>query len=477
MSILKIHTRAGAKALLWSGVSTLALSQVFARSESDLERQDAPTPERSGAALIGQTAFSDVEDHHLAAPLIVLPDATASEGAMRQRIEWMLHAGSASSDVERATRAHEAIDVITGQLAPRGEFDPELLAENIALLAIEYAAIISSLFIGHLDDVPDLIDQVTDHVDVQSLVQATAWMFVCWAAFEQQREACLGWRLRHVRLDGLLATEGKRWTIAQTFGPRFEEYKLALKFQKLHQDNLRNGVDRIGDKRTINSLEKWLTKIGKPELRAANEQETISRFGISRVPTLTRHLDFYRESAEWYHNRYERMLVGEDGQHRGGQFADMLAARISTVHRTAIVCARTFHIASLAARATTTDDLRKMLNTRLPPVLRPSKDTKPRPDKFRLRQLFHVTRLEFLRDGEHLPKCLKGSVGADYSLLPLDLSPADSRRGHEIFDKCWTELRNQPGDWQFITSFGWQCNAPSVVRDTALARKMTGSRT
>lgn len=464
--IHKFHSFGAGKAWLYGSVSLYTLSHLLTLDASSLENQAEPTPEESGAALLEKTDLSEVEDRHLAAPVIKFPEVPENEDAMRKRIEWMFHAGALSADPERATRAHEAIDVIGGQIAPNGEFDPELLAENIALLADKWPQVVTALFVGDLDDVARLIDQADAHeVDIRELVRAAAWMFVCWGALEQQREASLGWRLRHVSSDGILAADGKGWTIAQTFSSRFEQYKTAHKFLELYNDNARKGIDRVNDKRTINSLEKCLAKIDKAELNAANEQEVVARFGIGYIPVIPRLLEIYRESADCFHAEYKRILIGADGKSRGGQQADMLSARITVVHRTAIVCARTLHLGSLAASATTTDDLRAMLSARVPTVLRPSRG-KPREDKFRLRQLLYVIRLLFLRDGEHLPKKLKGSSVFE-RILPLDLDNNDRRRGHEILDSCWAELNAQPRDWQFDTPFGWQCSAGGAEKNAS----------
>src|SRR5690606_1086329 len=108
-------------------------------------------------------------------------------------------------------------------------------------------------------------------------------------------------------------------------------------------------------------------------------------------------------------------------------------------------CARTCHLASLAARARTTDDLRAMLDAHRPDVLRPCTGKRLRQwNKFRLRQLFYVVRIEFLCDGEHLPKAMKSMI--EHPELPLDLDDGEDRRGHELFDACWAELNDQPDD-------------------------------
>lgn len=105
-----------------------------------------------------------------------------------------------------------------------------------------------------------------------------------------------------------------------------------------------------------------------------------------------------------------------------------------------------------------------MLDTGEPEVLRPCRGKRLKDwDKWRLRQLFHIVRIEFLQDGEHLPKRLKG-VDPDQVVLPLELSEEESRRGRKLLDDCWAELCNQPSGWRFITPFGWQCDGGPRMR-------------
>ena len=472
---------------LLPGVST-AIAQALASEQIRLQLLPAPTAEESGAALLDKTDLRDGRNMHLQAERIRFAGVPAGEDAMRQRIEWMFHAGSRSSDSEIACRSLEAIDVMIGQIAPDGEtgpdkeaepqyddvsaqpnFDPESLAEALAALARSHPELVAALFQGDLDDVPTLIDDAVKAGAVaKELVGHSAWMFVCWAALEQQREACLGWRLLHKELDDAWRGETRWcWTIGQIFRPKTKQHAFAHEMKQLYTDNVARGVTELKDKRRINSIERALQKMGMGGLTRANERAIIAWFGerIARIPTLLHHCSAL---ADDYHRSYRAFLAGPGGRSRAGQHADMLTARISAVHRTAIVCARTCHLALLAARAQTSDDLRAMLDTRLPAVLRPSIGKRQKCwDKFRLRQLFHVVRIELLQDGEHLPKALKGATPDEQSDLPLELDDKENRRGHELFDQCWAELNNQPADWRFITPFGWQCDGRPRIRLSA----------
>ena len=466
--------------------SAMTIAQALVCEELRIQMLPAPTAEESGAALLKKTDLRDVWNVHLAAKRIRFHDVPASEESKRQRIEWMFHAGSRSSDPGLASRAMYAIDLMIAQIAPDGEtgpdeeaepqydavspqacFDPESFAEELAALDKTQPGLVAALFRGDLDDVPALIDDAVKNGAVRKeMVGHSAWMFVCWGALEQQREACLGWRLLHKQLDDVWGSETRSsWTIGQIFGWRTDEHAFAHEMKRLYSENAARGIEKLEDKRTVNRIERTLRKMRLGGLTRANEREIIARFGeprISRIPAFLHHCSVF---ADDYHGCYRAFLTGQGGRSRAGQRADMLFARISAVHRSAVVCARTSHLASLAAKAQTTDDLRAMLDARLPQVLRPcSGKRKKRWDKFRLRQLLHVVRIEFLRDGEHLPKSMKGVTLAEHQQLLLDLGDEENRRGHELFDQCWKELNNQPADWQFITPFGWQCDGLPRVR-------------
>ncbi len=451
---------------LLPGASTLTLAEALICEQILVETQDAPTAEESGEALLAKTNFHDARNAHLEAERVRLLNVPAGKDAMRERIEWMWHAGSRSADPKLASRAEEAIEVMIDQVAPHGGFDLDTLADELSLLAGAHPELVAALFRGDLDDVPDLIiEAVQNGAREHELVETAAWMSVCWGALEQQREASLGWRLIHRRLDDIWGSEDSGpWTIGQIFRPKTKWHAFAHKIRKLYSDNLRRGIETLEDKRTINAIEKTLRKLGLGGINRANEREIMAMFGHGRIGRIPDLLRGFGGHADAYHRRYQRLLTGADGESRAGQRADMLTARISAVHRTAIVCARTCHLAALAAKARSSDDLRAMLGAHLPDVLRPSTNKQPRPDKLRLCQFFHVVRLEFLRDGGHLPKKLKGSPGAEHIVLPLELNEKDSRRAHEVLDTCWAELNNQPADWRFITPLGWQCDGLPRVR-------------
>jgi hypothetical protein len=454
------------------GASTVTIAQALLCEDLLVTWQGKPTPEESGAALLAAHDLRDVKNVHLGAERVRFLDVPADEDAMRERIAWMWHAGSCSRGPQRACRAAEATEVMIDQVALNAEFEPATLAEGLAALNEIEPELVAALFCGDLDDVPGLIDDAVDRGAARTeLVGPAAWMFVCWAALEQQREACLGWRLIRKPLDEVWGNEmTKSWTIGQIFRPKTGEHAFAHEMQKLYYDNLRSDVDRVEDKRTVNRIERTLRKLSLGGVNRANESEIIALFGkdrIGRIPALLRR---HGGDADAYHRRYLAILTGADGTSRAGRRADMLAARISAVHRSAIVFARTCHLAALAAKAGTTGDLCAMLDTRLPEVLRPCSGTRQKDwGKFRLRQLFHVVRMEFLQDGEHLPKAMKSMAPAEHPELPLELDAGEDRRGHELFDQCWAELNDQPADWRFITPFGWQCDGLPRVRLSAPA--------
>jgi hypothetical protein len=465
---------------LLPGVCTITIAQALVCEQLLIALQAAPTAEESGATLLAATDLRKVRNVHLEAERIRILDVPAGEDAMRERIEWMWHAGSRSSDTNCTVRAAEAIDVMVCQVAPDGEigpdeeaepqydftsqshFDPATLAEELAALQTTQPELVAALFRGDLADVQGLIDDAVNDGAVRAeLVSPAAWMFVCWGALEQQREACLGWRLIHERLDAVWGETSQCWTIGQIFRPKTEEHAFAHEMKQLYFDNVDQGVKKLEDMRTVKRIERTLQKMSFGWINRGNEREILALFSEhrrARIPMLLRH---HAGDADAYQRRYHSFLTGPDGASRAGRRADMLTARISAVHRTAIVCARTCHLAALATKAGTTGDLRAMLDTHLPQVLRPCSRKRQKDwSKFRLRQLFHVVRVEFLRDGEHLPKKWKGAVNAEDRKLPLELDEEDSRRGHELFDHCWAELNSQPSDWRFITPFGWQCDRP-----------------
>lgn len=238
--------------------------------------------------------------------------------------------------------------------------------------------------------------------------------------------------------------------------------------KRIYTDNVEGGVDRLEDKRTINRIEKTLRSYNMGWCNRRNETEIIAMFGKDRVSRLPVLLGRFSAEAGTYHERYLGLLTGPDGRSRAGQRADMLSARISAAHRAAIVCAPTCHLGSLAPNAQTSDDLRAMLDAHLPRVLAPS-EKRGNTHKLGLRQLFHAVRIEFLCDGEHLPKNAKGAASSGHMVLPLELDKSSRRRAHELFDQCFVELTDQPADWRFITPFGWQCDGKPRIRLSAVS--------
>lgn len=237
----------------------------------------------------------------------------------------------------------------------------------------------------------------------------------------------------------------------------------------LYEANLASGIREVTDKRTINSIERRLKEVGLGFINRKSEKEIFAAFGAGGAACLVEELDQRAAAADVYLRCYQADLKGPDGKSRAGKHADALLARISCVDRLAIVVARTCHLAELARHAKTTDDLRAMLNAHLPGILRPRKDKRDAPEKERMRNIYHVLRVEFLRDGEHWSKAEKQQPLDMRALTPLELTEGERQRGHEIFDRCWRELQNQPSDWRFISPFGWQCDNRPRVRFSAPA--------
>ena len=289
-------------------------------------------------------------------------------------------------------------------------------------------------------------------------------MYVIWALFELQREACLGWRLVYQPINGLWGLEPtKRYTIGQVFRPKLDRYRLAEELAGRFRRCSDRGSDHITDKRVINKIEARAKKHGYGRLNRENEAAIIASFGRPSIEQVEAMISDARALADPYFGRFQALMKHPDGKTKAGQGADMLSARISAVHRTAIVAARVYELSKLAGMAATTDDLRSMLNTHLPPVLRIADDKAADPDKLRLRQLFHVYRIDFLRDGEHLPKNRKGKEAHGFH-PPLELDFDQYRRGRGIFDRAWAALNSQPEDWRFITPFGWQCDSERAIK-------------
>lgn len=454
---------------LLPGISTITLADALACDPLIVETQAAPPAEVSGETLLVSTDFRRVRNAHLEAHRVRFMARPVGEEGMLRRINWMWHAGSRSPDFELRCHATAAIRYMIDYLFLDEGFEPESLAEDLARIEEDHPAVTSALFTGDLDEVPDLIDEAIESgADEQELVRAAAWMFVTWGALEQQREACLGHRLIHCPLDGVWGAGGTGpWTIGKLFRPHIQRHRFAHEMMDLYHANLASGAERIEDKRTIARIERTLSRMGVRGINRANEQEVFALFGQGRMASIPVHLSEAAGEADAFQSHYEAILAGPDGSGRAGQRPDMMRARISAVHRTAIVCARTYHLASLAADAAWTGSLRAMLDREFPEVLRPATDRQPDEHKSRLRQLFHLVRVEFLRDGEHLRKVQKGWKGRGEGAPSLDLEPDNRRRGHEIFDICRQELDNQPTGWRFITPFGWQCDGAPRITLTA----------
>lgn len=431
--------------------------------------QGLPEAEQSGEVLLGSTDFCDVNNVHLWCPRVRFLAVPESASAMAERINWLWHAGSLKTNADPSNRSVEAIDIMIGQVAPNGEFDPDTLAEDLFHLGADHAKIVEALFRGDLDDVPDLIDETDVGREQElALVRAAAWKYVCWAGFEGQREACYGWRQKHVPLDGVWdLPRDKPVTIGQLFRPRLKQHEFASEMKDLYEANFASETGEVSDKRTINKIERRLRKVGLGFINRKSEKEVIEAFGVGRIATLAAELEHRSTAAQAYLRCYHADLKGSGGKSRAGKDADALLARISCVARLAIVVARTCHLAEMARTAETSDDLRAMLNGHLPDILRPLEDKRDAPEKERLRQLYHVLRVEFLRDGEHWPKPEKSRSRDTRPVPALELAEAERQRGHEIFDRCWRELQDQPSDWRFLSPFGWSCDGRPRVRFSA----------
>ncbi|MFC7535925.1 hypothetical protein ACFQPG_00920 [Sphingomonas sp. GCM10030256] len=467
-AVVAAPTPAASEPLL-AGTSLVSVARALLCQDFHNALLGLPEAEQSGRALLGSTDFCDVKNFHLWCPRVRFLAVPESAPAMAERINWMWHAGSLRTDADPFNRSTEAIDIMIGQVAAGGEFDPETLAQDLFDLGTDHAEVVEALFGGDLDDVPDLIDVAeVGRDEARDLVQVAARMYVCWSGFEGQREACHGWRQKHVPLDGVWNQSGiKPWTIGQLFRAQLQQREFAYKMKHLYEDNLASKTIKVADGRTINGIERQLREVGLGLINRESEKEIIEKFGAGRVATLVAELEQRSAAADAYVRCYEADLKGSNGKSRAGQDADALLARISCVDRLAIVVARTCHLAELARKAETSDDLRVMLDAHLPDILRPLEEKHESPEKFRMRQLFHVFRVEFLRDGEHWSKAEKKRPRHKRGLPALELTKAERQRGHEIFNRCWWELQEQPSNWRFLSPFGWSCDGRPRVRFSA----------
>jgi hypothetical protein len=445
--------------LLLACTSLVSPAHALHDAETQLRFAEA---QQSGFALLGSTDLCEVSNLHLERPRVWFLPVPQSASAMADRIRWMWHAASLNAKVDPSSRCSEAVDLMVEQVAPDGEFDPETLAEELLDLGRAHPQLVAALFQNDVADVPDMIDGAdAAGPEEERLIQAAAWMIVCWGSFENQREACLGWRHKHVPLDGVWKqSKASPFTIGQIFGPQFQQARFARDIKTIFDSNHASGVKREKDKRTINKVKRGLKKFGLGGVCRMKEEDLVASFGAGRATNLTMELEQRAAAADTYLSEYTVMRTTPEGKSRAGKHADALHARIPCTERLAIVVARTCQLGELARRAESTDDLRHMLGSQSPEILRPLTDKSECREKFRMRQLFHVLRVEFLRDGEQWPKAVKQSSGGSAILPTFDLSPAEQQRGHEIFDRSWRALRSQPSDWRFISPFGWQCDGP-----------------
>lgn len=455
--------------LLLAGTSLTSLARALLCQDFVNALLGFPEAELSGQQLLGCTDLRSVKNLHLACPRVRFLQVPEGASAMAERINWMWHAGSLPTDADTAARSAEAIDVMIAQVAPHGEFDPETLADDLSSHSENYARVVDALFRGDLDDVPGLIDEAAAAgFEVEALVQSAAWMFVCWAGLECQREACHGWRQKHVPLNGAWGqSDTNPWTLGQVFRLPLEQYEFAHEMKTLYEANRASGNDRVTDKRTINKVERKLRKFGLGCLNRLSEQDVLALFGAGRGASLFVELEQHAATADTYHRHYCANLKTPDGKSRAGKHADALFARISCVDRLAIVAARTCALAEKARTAQCGGDLREMLDSQLPDILRPLNDKRESLEKLRMRQLFHVFRVEFLLDGEHLPKAAKNRSYDKLASPALEFGEPNRQRGHEIFDGCWKELQDQPPNWRFLSPFGWECDGRVRVRFSA----------
>lgn len=466
-----------------ASIPVTGIAQCLAIDPRHLFKENSISTEAVGDALLGLTDLCEARNPLLQAPHIHFAELPVGVDAIRGRIEWMINCRTSSEDRAIKDRAIEASELILDQLtwleadhSDTGQHalshvsqpipcEPAEIAQSLVEIAYAHSDIVEALLSGDLEAVPAMIERAgKDSNSRAALIQAAAAMYVVWALFELQREACLGWRLIHQPIDGIWEFEPtKRYTIGQVFRPKLEQYGLAEEMAAHFRDCRDRGVDRLTDKRVINMIEAKAKKHGYGRLNRENEAAIIASFGRPSVEKVEEMLSDARALADPYFDRFQALMKHPDGNSRAGQGADMLTARISAVHRAAIVAARAYELSRLAGTAATTDDLRVMLNTNLPRVLKASGKKAEDAHKLRLRQLFHVYRIEFLRDGEHRPKSMKGKEAHSFH-PPLELDYNQRRRGREIFDQARDALNSQPEDWRFMTPFGWQCDSQKVIK-------------
>lgn len=467
---------------LSASIPITGIAQCLAIDPRHLPKENTSSHEAVGNALLELADLCEARNSLLQAPHIHFAGLPVDVDGIQERIEWMINCRTSSEDCAIKDRAIEASELILDQLAwleaDKSDTglhtlshvgqpipcEPAEIAQSLWELAHAHTDIVRALLSGDLEAVPAMIEKAEKDSSTRApLIQAAAAMYVIWALFELQREACLGWRLIYQPIDGAWGLgPTKRYTIGQVFRPKLEQYRLAEEMVAHFRKCRDRGGERITDKRVINKIEARAKRHGYGRLNRENEAAIIASFGRPSIERVEAIISDARALADPYFGRLQALMRLPDGNTRAGQGADMLSARISAVHRTAIVAARAYEVSKLAGMAATADDLRAMLNTHIPRVLQASDKKAADADKLRLRQLFHVYRIEFLRDGEHLPKNMKGKEAHSFQ-PPLELNFDQYRRGRGIFDQAWAALNSQPEDWRFMTPFGWQCDSKKVI--------------
>lgn len=454
------YTQRLADAPLLSGASTISIAEALG-SRTIHVWTIKPSPEAVGAMLLATADLRTVQNGCLAAPKLCLPVPARDPDGILSHLQWMFDARVRSSDDNIATRAEDYVDIAAGQLlSPDDGLELEELAQGLSSACGAHAAIVERLLAGAVETVLGLIDaEVCRGADEAALTRLAAGMFVCRAGLAIQIEAVLGWRQLHLRANGWYESDyGRRLplSIGQAFRPEIDRHAFACEIAGYYDPNLPDDAIVVSDGRTVNRINKKLAKLGLGGLVDDHSaKEIYAAFGQGRLGAIPFELERLRTKSEAYQTGYRTLMQNAAGGSRAGRHADMLYAPIPAVQRLAIVCARAYHMAVLARDARTTGDLRRMLGADIPAVLRPMPGGDWNPDQFRVRQLLHAARLEFLHDGAHLPRPKKGEPVPDLLDLPLDLSPENERRGHEILTECWHWLTSQPGA-RFATPFGWE---------------------
>ena len=431
-----------------ASVPSTGIAQCLAFDPRHLPKAVTCSPEAVGDTLLGVSDLCAANNYLLEAPQIRFPKIPNGAEGMLKRIEWMINARMCASDQDVAYRARQAVDLVVDQLSwiiddvdnlqqdtwisgyPALQIDPEPLAHNLGELASRNPDLLAALFRGDLESVPTIIDASYGNSSTLPLVQISASMFLIWGLFELQKEACLGWRLKHQPDDGRWGMmPSKPYTIGQLFRPRLDQFDLAEEFAGHFSKCSEMDVDGIADRRITTRLERKLRSHGYEHLCKTDQNTLFAALGRPSNQQLSDMIVEARERARDYRDYFCARMSDTTGRSVAGKHADMLRARVSVVHRLAIVSARVYNISSLASRAKTTDDLRAMLEAHLPTVLKLCAVKKPNPHKDRLRQLFHVYRAEFLKDGEHLQKKRKARMSLTPMLQFSNLDAADKVEG------------------------------------------------